>query len=46
MIDIWCFWDKLIRLWIVTIHDADGNQLWDAQYYPNRKQLASDWMAK
>lgn len=32
------FYDRHIRLWTCTWHDAEGNQLGCAQYAPRRKE--------
>ena len=45
MTDILCFWDRFSRLWIVTAHDAEGNQLWETEYFPNRRMMANAWTA-
>ena len=37
MTDIISYWDG--KMWIVFCVDSDGNQIWDAEVYPNRKAL-------
>ena len=41
MTDIDYFWDPSTQLWIVFAVDADGYQLWDAMYFPNRHAIAA-----
>lgn len=43
MTNIVCFYDRQFRSWVVFATDAEGNQLWDAQYYANKEALALDW---
>jgi hypothetical protein len=43
MTDIVCYWDRYTRLWIVHCVDADGNQLWDAEFYLNARTLRAAW---
>lgn len=33
------FWDAALRLWTVTGHDAEGNQVGDADYAPRKAEL-------
>lgn len=37
--DIICYWDRSIRQFIYYVVDADENQIWDAEYYPNKRTL-------
>ena len=37
--DIVCYWDSSIKHWIFYVVDADGFQIWSAEYYPNRATL-------
>lgn len=39
MTDIVSYYDGSRFGWVVFAVDAEGNQLWEAQYYPNKKQL-------
>lgn len=39
MTDIVCFWAADARTWIMYAVDGEGNQLWDAQYFPNRRVM-------
>jgi hypothetical protein len=40
MVEILYYYDGPRFGWVVTCHDAEGNQLWDAQYFPNKRALA------
>lgn len=31
------YWDKPWRVWVITKHDDEGNQIGDAEYAANRK---------
>jgi len=43
MSNIVCFFDKSIRSWVVFCTDKDGNQLWGADFYANKKSLELAW---
>jgi hypothetical protein len=30
------YWDKSWRVWVITLHDDEGNQVGDAEYAPNK----------
>jgi len=38
MTDLVCYFDKAFG-WVLYAIDKDGNQLWDAQYFPNKTAL-------
>lgn len=40
MADLQCYWSTEFRCWVLTVHDAEGNQLWEADYFPHREALA------
>ncbi len=40
MVDIVCYWASDCRSWICYAVDADGYQLWEADYFPNRARMA------
>ena len=35
------WWDRLTRQWIIQAKDAEGNQIGNADYAPNRRTLPS-----
>jgi hypothetical protein len=38
------FWDTNLRLWTMTSHDSEGNQIGSADYSNNR-QRAFTWLS-
>jgi hypothetical protein len=40
MTDIVCYYLNKKAGWVVYAKDNIGNQIWDAEYFPNRKMLA------
>jgi hypothetical protein len=43
MTDIISYYDGPRFGWVVICVDAEGNQLWEAQYFPNRTQLKEEF---
>ena len=43
MIDIKCYYLNKKDGWVLFAVDHEGNQLWDAEFYPNRKILQKCW---
>jgi len=41
MTDLVKFYDKHSHIWIVFSVDKDGNQLGDAEFYPNKRVMQS-----
>jgi hypothetical protein len=41
MIDLICYFDRLFG-WVLYAVDQNGNQLWDAQYFPNKEKLKAE----
>jgi len=39
MTDVISFWASDCRSWIVVCLDFEGNQIWDAIYFPNKNKL-------
>lgn len=40
------FWDRCLGLWTVTVHDSDGNQVDDCEYFNNKahyRECALRW---
>lgn len=44
MVDIECYFLNKKNGWVVFAIDKEGNQLWNADFYPNRKILKKCWM--
>ena len=44
MTDIIIYYDGPRFGWVVFGVDAEGNQLWEAQYFPNRTQLKESFV--
>ena len=43
MTDIIFYYDGYAFGWVVICVDAEGNQIWEAQYSANRKNLKKEW---
>jgi len=39
MLELDAFWDWQFRSWVLIVLDEQGNQIWDALYYPTKDQL-------
>jgi hypothetical protein len=44
--DIVCFWDRNTKQWVVVCTDAEGNQLWGCQFFPNTEALRAQFFLK
>jgi len=44
MADLICYFDRSFG-WVLYSVDIDGNQLWDAQYFPNKKAMKAQLCA-
>lgn len=39
MLELEAYYEKSWRVWILVVLDADGNQMFEAEYYPNKQAL-------
>lgn len=44
MLDIEVYWDDMFRSWVLLVLDDEGNQVWEAQYYPSRRAMREQWL--
>jgi len=40
---LFCYWARDCQLWIAYCVDEEGNQVGDAEYYPNKARLMEAW---